>query len=542
MNTKTEYSAPNLLDMKKSIIDIGGMFYQYRPCRRNAATIYDIENIRHGVVYAQTPLNMNDPFDSMMGFSAEDIYNEIVTMLLNAIEMDENTKTIISFLLCHRAFGKLAELITSVKDLKSYLVSRQREMHQMGIPFQMFVSQNAKRLYSKLPKNLKNAFIYKVFLAFAWIIGQLGDIEISEESITDLLQMEGMLDELHAKAEEIQEKVYQPAVREFLSKVTISCFSASGWNNQLMWAHYANSYSGLCIEYDFSKMSSFVGFVYPVIYTEKRPTLSLEDLGIAGIDINAEDDKLIHCETNLSNIFQYLLSKNTCWIYEDEWRIINIGEPNTPLFIDFPFICSITIGTNIDEMCKRLVLDVCRSQNITCYQLVLDKTSFMLHREIIDFNSLSYNTADEIDYLSFLSEHFSNSSRMLVKDSESIMSALKDNKFEGTAFHDSLANAVDLLCDSYYIKTGINRICENYIDDFQVEEIPDELKDTITGINEMVKAFHDSTKDLNATVFPLALKGVFSANRARELLKLARGIQELTTKIDEHPWHPLLAF
>lgn len=338
MNTKTEYSAPNLLDMKKSIIDIGGMFYQYRPCRRNAATIYDIENIRHGVVYAQTPLSMNDPFDSMMGFSAEDIYNEIVTMLLNAIEMDENTKTIISFLLCHRAFGKLAELITSVKDLKSYLVSRQREMHQMGIPFQMFVSQNAKRLYSKLPKNLKNAFIYKVFLAFAWIIGQLGDIEISEESITDLLQMEGMLDELHAKAEEIQEKVYQPAVREFLSKVTISCFSASGWNNQLMWAHYANSYSGLCIEYDFSKMSSFVGFVYPVIYTEKRPTLSLEDLGIAGIDINAEDDKLIHCETNLSNIFQYLLSKNTCWNYEDEWRIINIGEPNTPLFIDLPFI------------------------------------------------------------------------------------------------------------------------------------------------------------------------------------------------------------
>ena len=121
MNTRIDYSAPNLTEMKKTIVDIGGMFYQYRPCRRNAATIYDIENIRHGVVYAQTPLNMNDPFDSMMGFSAEDIYNEIITMLLNAIEMDENTKTIITFLLCHRAFGKLAELITSAKDLKSYL-------------------------------------------------------------------------------------------------------------------------------------------------------------------------------------------------------------------------------------------------------------------------------------------------------------------------------------------------------------------------------------------------------------------------------------
>ena len=540
MNTRIDYSNPNLNDMKKAIIDVGGMFYQYRPCRRNAATIYDIENIRHGVVYAQTPLNMNDPFDSMMSFSAEEIYNETITMLLNAIDMDENTKTVISFLLWHRAFGKLAELITSIKELKSYLVRRQHEMHQLGIPFQVFVSQNAKKLYSKLPKNIKNAFVYKVFFAFAWIVGQLGDIEVSEESIKDLLQMEGLLDELHAKAEEIQETVYQPALKEFLSKITISCFSTSGWDNQLMWAHYANSYSGICIEYDFKKISSFIGFVYPVIYTEKRPTLSLEDLGIAGIDINAEDDKLIHCDTNLSHVFQYLLTKNTCWNYEDEWRIINIGEPNTPLFIDLPFICSITLGANIDEMCKRIVLDVCRSQNITCYQLVLDKTTFTLRRENIDYHSLSFNVADEIDYLSFLSEHFSNSSRMLEKDVDLILSALKDNKFEGSAFQDSLANAVDLLCDAYYIKTGINRVCENNIDEYQGEEIPSELKSTISGINEMVESFSDSAKNLSATILALTFKGVISANRARELIKLARGIQELIIKIDEHPWHPML--
>ncbi|MGN0386417.1 MAG: hypothetical protein ACI4EX_11120 [Lachnospiraceae bacterium] len=73
---------PTWEEMKKSIMDSGGMFYQYRPCRRDASTIYDIENIRHGVIYAQTPLNMNDPFDSMIGFSAEKIYDNIITMLL----------------------------------------------------------------------------------------------------------------------------------------------------------------------------------------------------------------------------------------------------------------------------------------------------------------------------------------------------------------------------------------------------------------------------------------------------------------------------
>ena len=50
--------------IKEKINKAGNLFYQYRACRIDAATIYDIENIRHGVVYARTPLQMNDPFDS----------------------------------------------------------------------------------------------------------------------------------------------------------------------------------------------------------------------------------------------------------------------------------------------------------------------------------------------------------------------------------------------------------------------------------------------------------------------------------------------
>ena len=56
-------------NMKKSIIDAGGLFYQYRSYLRDVATLYNIENLRHGVVDAQIPLNMNDLLDSMTGFS-----------------------------------------------------------------------------------------------------------------------------------------------------------------------------------------------------------------------------------------------------------------------------------------------------------------------------------------------------------------------------------------------------------------------------------------------------------------------------------------
>lgn len=53
----------------KSIIDAGGLFYQYRSYLRDVATLYNIENLRQGVVDAQIPLNMNDLLDSMTGFS-----------------------------------------------------------------------------------------------------------------------------------------------------------------------------------------------------------------------------------------------------------------------------------------------------------------------------------------------------------------------------------------------------------------------------------------------------------------------------------------
>lgn len=93
---------------------VGG-FTKYRPCRRDASTVYDIENIRHDVVYAQTPLNMNDPFDSMIGFSAEKIYSECTTMVLDAMDLAGANKVIISMLLQYHAFGKMAQLISYIK-------------------------------------------------------------------------------------------------------------------------------------------------------------------------------------------------------------------------------------------------------------------------------------------------------------------------------------------------------------------------------------------------------------------------------------------
>lgn len=62
----------------------------------------------------------------------------------------------------------------------------------------------------------------------------------------------------------------------------------SGWNNQLMWSHYANSYAGICIEYDFNQIKDAIGFIYPAEYTTERPTLSLQDLGVKGFSLGSK--------------------------------------------------------------------------------------------------------------------------------------------------------------------------------------------------------------------------------------------------------------
>lgn len=364
--------------MKHGIDKAGGLFYQYRPCRRDVATIYDIENIRHGVVYAQTPLNMNDPFDSMIGYSPEKMYENCISMLVEELNIkDESLKIIISQLLKYKAVGKLAKFISMLNDLKNYLFSRQVSMHQVNVPIIIFIRQNLNTLYTKCPKKIKDTLTKEVFAILLLIVGKMGRIDITEDNLADMLKLDDVLEELYKKAVDIKDKIYIPTLRKFLSKLTVSCFSVSGWNNQLMWSHYANSYAGICIEYDFNQIKDAIGFIYPVEYTTERPTLSLQELGVAGFNLGS-DACVKSCDPDMGAILSYLLAKNVCWNYEKEWRIINVGEENTPLFIDLPFVKSVTFGMNMDPICKQLLWDVCTEKGIECYEIEIGTENYVI--------------------------------------------------------------------------------------------------------------------------------------------------------------------
>lgn len=354
-----------------AVRNAGGLFYQYRACRRDTATIYDIENIRHGVAYAQTPLNMNDPFDSMIGYSKEKFYFESIDMILQSTNADERLKTFLAFMIKHEIVGKSAEFLSLLQRIKAFFKHRQVSQHVRNIPFGEFVTQNAATLYSKAPKDIRNKCDKSVFLVLAFIVGKSGDIAISMDFIKKLFELDTILTEIRQKID-YTEKTYVKLLRDFLAKLTVSCFSSSGWDNQLMWSHYANAYKGICIEYDFTDFNEVIGFIYPIHYSSERPTLSLKDVGILGV-AQTKPTNILQGDVDPASILAYLLAKNDCWQYEKEWRIINVEEePNTPRFIKMPKIKSVTLGINIDFLCRQLLIDVC-SENGSLLQYFIIK-------------------------------------------------------------------------------------------------------------------------------------------------------------------------
>lgn len=523
--------------MRKAIHNAGGRFYQYRPCRRDASTVYDIENIRHDVVYAQTPLNMNDPFDSMIGFSAEKIYSECTTMVLDAMDLAGANRVVISMLLQYRAFRKMAQLISYIKNIQTYLKSRQKAAHQTMIPLDLYVSKDIQSFYSKAPRDLKAAFNSKEFAVLALLSAKLNPMNISEEAITEMLHIEGLPDKLQQRVEEMQDSEYIPLLRTFLSRITVSCFSASGWNNQLMWSHYANSYAGICVEYDFEKIKDFIGFVHPVSYTTVRPTLSMADLGIAAADLKSKD-RLVKEDVDVERIISYLCCKNKCWQYEDEWRIINIGEENTPQFIKLPCVKSITFGPNVDSLCKRLLLEVCKSKGISCYDLRLNHENYGVERIPIT-NNAEYDINEEAEYISLLSAQLTKWMQIMQTNSEKIVIEINSHTFDQQTFCLVLQETEDILGNMYFLKGSLNRLAEQSKTEMEKIGVKETISSSLAGMEQFRTTTAKQSEELQKSIVRLHINGMLSNDNYRKAINHLKNIQELSEKNDGIPWNAL---
>lgn len=525
--------------MKADIAKAGNLFYQYRACRRDAAIIYDIENIRHGVVYARTPLQMNDPFDSKIGFSVEKIYEECIDLVLDQVDttLDLNLKLVIKNLLKYRILGETLGFVDALNKLKKYIFTQSVIAHVPTTNLPQFIIRNLDKLYSKCPPEVKKYLNKDAFFVFALVIKDYQNQDIDEKTIVETLKMEENLKELEDAVVKTRDEIFLPFLKDFLSKLTVTCFSASGWDNQLMWSHYANSYSGICVEYDFSKMNKFIGFMYPVKYSSVRPTVSIKDFGLTDLKKD-ENGKYLTEEVNISAIFSYLLTKNKCWSYEQEWRIINVeGDPYTPLFVEAPFVKSITLGLDLDDVCKQLLWDVCKERGIECYQLVLNSSDYSLTRERLTDEDFVFDKEKEERYILFICEHTVPLGEKISTNCNALTNAIKVGNFEPASLMNVLTYTLDFLSDVYFLKCTFNRFCR--CTDTPASEVTGEtqIAVAITQIDSFIFQAEAGVKTIGDFLISLIVMNKITSNEFVAARTLIADIKELLEKHRELSWY-----
>ncbi|NLM18808.1 MAG: DUF2971 domain-containing protein [Clostridiaceae bacterium] len=534
-------SADNLSieKMKEDISKAGNLFYQYRPCRRDAAIIYDIENIRHGVVYARTPLQMNDPFDSKIGFSVEKVYEECIDLAIDQVDptLDLNLKMVIKNLLKYRIVGETLDFFNALNKLKNYIFIQSAIAKVPLHKLPQFITRDLNRLYNKCPSEVKKYLNKDAFFVFSLLIKDYQNIDIEEKTIVEAFNMEECLKELEKVVVKIRGEIYLPSLTDFLSKITVTCFSASGWDNQLMWSHYANSYSGICVEYDFGKMDKFIGFMYPVNYSSVRPTISLKDLGLTELKKD-EKDELITEKVNINAIFSYLLAKNKCWSYEEEWRIINVeGEPYTPIFVEAPFVKSITLGLDLDDICKQLLWDVCEERGIECYQLIINPGDYSLTRELLTDEDFVFDKEKEERYINFICEHMVPITEKISVNCISLTKAINEGNFEPSSMMNVLTLTLDYLSDVYFLKRTFNRFC--HCTNTPISEVTGDTQIGIATnqIDSFIIQSEAGVKTIEASLIDLMIMNKIIINDSIMARKLITEIKEMFAKHHELKWY-----
>lgn len=153
-------------------------------------------------------------------------------------------------------------------------------------------------------------------------------------------------------------------------------------DNLLMWAHYADSFRGICLEFS----TKYVPFnkIRPVRYTDDRPIFNLASL-LQERDQTLEDD---------DEIYKIWGIKASTWSYEKEWRAIHV-EGNILFSYPQKALTGIYFGPNIDD---RMVEIIClivqgNNQHTKFYRGELSTKKFEIHFK--EFSYTPYIVAKE---------------------------------------------------------------------------------------------------------------------------------------------------
>jgi hypothetical protein len=153
------------------------------------------------------------------------------------------------------------------------------------------------------------------------------------------------------------------SLANFRHTMKTSCFSAVN-DSLLMWAHYARSHQGCCIEYDIEPLRPTDPIrrnLYPVIYSNDLFDLTSYVVSLAA----SEDENFNHVLPLLS-----VLHKSDDWSYEKEWRLVRFYPG---IFLDktqaVPRPSKLFLGSRTSGLDKDKIVATCSKHGIEVWQM-----------------------------------------------------------------------------------------------------------------------------------------------------------------------------
>jgi hypothetical protein len=153
----------------------------------------------------------------------------------------------------------------------------------------------------------------------------------------------------------LKDNKYNRASRDILDQkvqIGICCFSDT-YDNELMWSHYTDNYSGICLGYTPKALLNGLPstcHLVRVAYGSKPPDISSKD-----------------AESPYKAAMKVLSHTKASWIYEREWRLLGpVGRVDVS---GKAVLREVRIGANIDTEHRHALLDELKGKPIRVYEM-----------------------------------------------------------------------------------------------------------------------------------------------------------------------------
>jgi hypothetical protein len=215
------------------------------------------------------------------------------------------------------------------------------------------------------------------------------------ETQTIHLSANGVMNDIYEGLPILDDEASYFKIQKLKDLALMSCLTEDK-DNILMWSHYADNHTGICVEYDIKRLQddpfTLCKHLFPIVYGKKR----LIKRDIDSLIRNHQDLKKAIAEDycydgdeELNDILPLFLTKGEVWKYEREWRIIFTKKQMYNINSDelyegnlkFPCVSAVYLGYRIHPEIRKNIMEICgristEGNPVSVYQAKLDNEGY----------------------------------------------------------------------------------------------------------------------------------------------------------------------